>query len=296
MLYNIQDTGDIEVYFCPYENCENKLVNFISTAQESIHCALFEIGLESLQERLLEKEKEVDVKVVTDNGYIDEFDKLFVRTDSWGLQHNKFCIIDGKKVSTGSMNPTENGAYKNNNNLLLIQSKQIAQIYEEEFQEMWDGTFKKGDVTKNNNIILNNTKIKTYFCPEDECAYRVKEELKKAHESIYFMTFSFTHDGIGNIILLKHLDNVTVEGIMEARQVTKHSQHARLTHNGINITKISHSGRMHHKVFIIDEKTVITGSFNPTGGGDSRNDENLMVIEDKEIAGMFMEEFGSLVQ
>jgi len=287
----LQDTGNIQIYFCPSEECETELVNFINTAKESIHCALFEVHLESLKHTLIEKEKLIDVKIVTDNDYLKKFNQPFVRVDRSGLMHNKFCLIDNKKVSTGSMNPTENGAYKNNNNLLLINSKLIAKIYETEFQEMWNGTFKKGDTTNNNQIILDKSKIKIYFCPEDSCAYRVKEELKKAKESIHFMTFSFTHDGIGNILLLKHLDNITIEGIMEARQVTKHSQFARLIYSGINITKISHKGRMHHKVFIIDNKTVITGSFNPTGGGNTRNDENLLIIKDKDIAEMFMEEF-----
>ncbi|MBT4110758.1 DUF1669 domain-containing protein, partial [Candidatus Woesearchaeota archaeon] len=48
---------------------------------------------------------------------------------------------------------------------------------------------------------------------------------------------------------------------------------------------------MHHKVFVIDEETVVTGSFNPTGGGDTRNDENVLIITDKDIAKEFEEEF-----
>ena len=48
---------------------------------------------------------------------------------------------------------------------------------------------------------------------------------------------------------------------------------------------------MHHKAFIIDKKTVVTGSFNPTANGDKHNDENLIIIEDEEIAGQFVEEF-----
>jgi phosphatidylserine/phosphatidylglycerophosphate/cardiolipin synthase-like enzyme len=48
---------------------------------------------------------------------------------------------------------------------------------------------------------------------------------------------------------------------------------------------------MHHKVFIIDGKTVITGSMNPTAGGNERNDENVLIIEDEGIAGLYLEEF-----
>ncbi len=48
---------------------------------------------------------------------------------------------------------------------------------------------------------------------------------------------------------------------------------------------------MHHKVFIVDEKIVVTGSFNPTNNGDKNNDENVVIIEDSAIAEMFVQEF-----
>jgi len=48
---------------------------------------------------------------------------------------------------------------------------------------------------------------------------------------------------------------------------------------------------MHHKVFIIDNRTVITGSMNPTGAGDRKNDENILVIHDEDIAEKYIEEF-----
>ena len=52
---------------------------------------------------------------------------------------------------------------------------------------------------------------------------------------------------------------------------------------------------MHHKVFIIDNSTVITGSFNPSKNGDERNDENMLVIKDREIAALFLDEFERVI-
>ncbi|MBU1622879.1 MAG: hypothetical protein KJ597_04880, partial [Nanoarchaeota archaeon] len=161
----ISDSGEIEVYFCPHEDCETALADFIGSAKEYIHCALFELDLELVQNRLLEKSNYLDVKVITDNDYLYEFDYSFVKTDTWGLMHNKFCIIDGKRVSSGSMNPTVNGATKNNNNLLLIESSVLAANYEAEFQEMWNGTFKKGEEVLNPQVNLGNITISSYFCP-----------------------------------------------------------------------------------------------------------------------------------
>ncbi|MDP3698140.1 MAG: phospholipase D-like domain-containing protein [Nanoarchaeota archaeon] len=291
-----QDQGTIELYFCPHQNCEGALVSLLDSAEQSIHCALFDIGLPSVQQKLLDKEKEIEVMVVTDNDYLKKFNHPFVKTDSYGLMHNKFCIIDGTKVSTGSMNPTENDAHKNNNNLLLIESNILAQNYEDEFQELWGGTFKRGSRVKNPKVTLNDkgTKkmsVETYFCPEDACAEQVKKELKKAEKSIYFMAFSFTHDGIANVLLLKNLDGIEVKGVMEVKQISEYSQFNRLLQNKIDVIKDGNKNNLHHKVFIIDEETVVTGSFNPTANGDKHNDENLLIIEDEGIAKRFTEEF-----
>jgi len=291
--YYVQDYGNIEVYFCPQENCEEKLVNTLNSAQESINCAFFELRLDSVKDKLLKKEKkqEISVKVITDNLNLEDFNHSFVRYDQWGLMHHKFCIIDGIKILTGSMNPTNNGAHKNNNNLLIINSKILAKNYQDEFEEMWNGTYKKGKKVRNPKIKLNEIVIENHFCPEDNCLERIKDKLKNAKNEIYFMTFSFTHPSIANILLLKNLDEVMVKGVMEARQVTKHSQFKRLNDSGIKVVKDKNKANMHHKVFIIDNETVITGSMNPSQGGNKVNDENVLIINDKDIAKLFLEEF-----
>ena len=48
---------------------------------------------------------------------------------------------------------------------------------------------------------------------------------------------------------------------------------------------------MHHKVFVIDNKIVITGSFNPSENGNTNNDENVLILENLEIAKLYLEEF-----
>ena len=292
--HNLEEQGSIDLYFCPEDNCEQQLITFLESAQKSIHCALFEVELEKLKEVLLKKAKTMDVKVVTDDQYSKQFLQSFVKADKSGLMHNKYCVVDGRKISTGSMNPTFNDAYKNNNNLLFITSRYLAENYEDEFQELWQEIFKKGDAVKYPEIILSEIKIENYFCPDDQCTEQVVDALKTATQSIYFMAFSFTSEEIANVLLLKNLDSLEIKGIMEARQISEHSQFERLKTNGINVVKDVNKNNMHHKVFIIDNSTVITGSFNPTNGGDTRNDENVLIIHDEQIAGLFLDEFDDL--
>ncbi len=294
----IKDTGSLEVHFCPQEDCESQLVNFLDSAQQSIHCALFEINLPAVQSKLLEKGGLIDVKIVTDDQYLKKFNHSFVKADNWGLMHNKFCIIDEKKVSSGSMNPTTNDAHKNNNNLLLIESSVLAGNYEAEFQEMWNGIFKKGEEVLHPKIILGEIQIENYFCPEDQCIKQVVEAIGQAKQAIYFMTFSFTSREIANALLLTNEQGAEIRGVMESSQISEYSMYEllgfQLNSQEEVIRKDKNKKNMHHKVFIIDNETVITGSFNPTEGGNKRNDENVLIVKDKAIAKKFLKEFSAV--
>ncbi len=295
---SIEQSGEFRLYFCPQDNCDDVLLEFLDTAAEQVYCALYEIDYESVNNKLLslETDPSIDFKVVSDNTYLEDFDHPFVVWDGWGFMHNKFCVIDGEKVFTGSMNPTENGAEHNNNNIMIIESKAIAHNYLDEFEELYAGEFKKGErVTQENFILLDDTYgeigITNLFCPEDDCALNVKEILEEAERSIHFMTFSFTHDGIENVLLIKHDEGKEVKGVLEARSATQYSPWDVFNYQGIEIYKDANGKTMHHKVFIIDSEIVVTGSFNPTASGDKRNDENVLIISNKEIASLFEEEF-----
>jgi phosphatidylserine/phosphatidylglycerophosphate/cardiolipin synthase-like enzyme len=173
----------------------------------------------------------------------------------------------------------------------VIESKYLAQNYEKEFQELWQGEFGKGSRTKNQVIQLNNITIENYFCPDDWCANKLIYALHNATNSIYFMTFSFTHDSIGEKIIEKFDEGIEVKGIFEKSQRSKYSEFEKLNSTGINVKFDNNPYNMHHKVFIIDNRTVITGSFNPTKNGDTRNDENMLIIHNKKIAKEYLEEF-----
>ena len=283
------------IYFCPQDNCSYHLASLIAEANNSVHCAFFDIKLREVLGSLADKSKNADVKLVIDNENKRGLVAGNVLYDtSAQLSHNKFCVIDRKIVWTGSFNPTERGNTKNNNNAVVIYSAQLAKNYEKEFSELWKGDFGKGEKTKIKMINISGMIMENYFCPEDNCAAKVINEIRKAKESVYFMTFSFTHEGVADALLFLDKD-IEIKGIFEKSQGgSKYSQFRRLQEFGLDVIKDSNPYNMHHKVFIIDNRTVITGSFNPTKNGDLRNDENMIIIHDKEIAEKFLKEFNQL--
>ena len=135
--------------------------------------------------------------------------------------------------------------------------------------------------------------MKWYLCPEDDCAFWIAKELRGAEKSIYFMAFSFTNEEIADAMLFN--DNADIRGLFEKTgSGSEYSQYGRLKGFGLDVRLDKNPAVMHHKVFIIDNRTVITGSMNPTGAGDGKNDENVLVIHDEDIAKEYVDEFWRL--
>jgi len=296
-----EDEKIIDVYFCPRDDCESELAEFILSANEKVYCAFFDLDLEKVKDALVEQYGDgVDVKLIVDTDnyeLVEDLDIPIKQDNRSAFMHNKFCIVDGEWISSGSLNPTINGAKKNNNNLIILKSEGISANYENEFNELWNGVFGKGDKTGINIFYLNESKVENYFCPEDECSEKVKDIIDKAEKSVYFMTFSFTHDGIANSLLLRMKEDIDVKGVFEKRGAgSEYSKYNVLKYQGVNVRKDNNSAVMHHKVFIIDNNTVITGSFNPSKSADEYNDENILIIHDKEIASRYLEEFDHIFE
>jgi phosphatidylserine/phosphatidylglycerophosphate/cardiolipin synthase-like enzyme len=53
---------------------------------------------------------------------------------------------------------------------------------------------------------------------------------------------------------------------------------------------------MHHKFLVIDDTNVITGSFNWTNQASKSNMENIVVVEDQNIAKKYINEFNRIWQ
>ncbi len=275
-----EEKGLIEIYFCLENNCENKLIEQ-ALLSEKINCAFYDLNLNNLTQTLIEKKAEILV-------FEDNFKGVGISVKSEGLMHDKFCIFDKNVIMTGSFNPTYNGNFKNNNNIIFIESKTLANNYLKEFEEL---KTRKEQKTKETILKYNGFIIKNYFCPEDNCKQKVIKELKLAKKSIYFMTFSFTDKDIGNILITKNKE-ILVKGVMEKKRINmKYNLFNYLNQSRINVLTDNNPYTMHHKVFIIDEEIVITGSYNPTKNGDEKNDENILIIHDKNVAKEYLEEF-----
>jgi len=283
----VYETTDKEIQICfnPRENCGNLITEMINKSTD-IKCAFYDLNIKELITVL--EEKKADVVIYSEN-------KLpqFKISYSEGLMHDKFCILDSSIVITGSFNPTNNDNLRNNNNMEIIYSEYLAKNYLQEFSEIEKNSYGRKE-TEYPKIYINNVLFENYFSPKDHVQEHILDALKKADKSIYFMAFSFTDDDIGNTLINKYNSGLDIKGIFEKSQNNNWTEYSKMKDLGMDVNWDKNKYNMHHKVFIIDNETVIFGSYNPTKNADEHNDENIIIVHDKDITKKFIEEFDLL--
>ena len=118
------------------------------------------------------------------------------------------------------------------------------------------------------------------------------QRLAAAKKSIHFMTFSYTADAIADAMVAKVKAGLAVSGVFESQNA--HGSGAdfnRLKQGGVDVLEDGNCYIMHHKVIVIDERTVITGSYNFTSSAERDNDENLVIVDNPILARAYLDEF-----
>ncbi len=307
------DVGELALFFAPVEalspfGIDDHLVQFISDAESSVLAAFYELSLGSVADALIERHRAgVRVAIVSDSHYEDREGVLrciaagipVVFDERSAFMHNKFCVVDGTRVWTGSTNVSENGVYRNNNNALRIVSPHLAENYTHEFREMFDARRfgrRSPRNTPHPEVVVGAVRIECYFAPEDDVEREVLSEIAAADTRIDFMAFSFTSDPIGKAMAARVAQGVRVRGLFEGRNVNdRYAEDDRLRDAGAEIYLDQNRYSMHHKVIVIDGETSVTGSYNFSKSAEKENDENLLIIHDAAIARQFTDEFERLL-
>jgi len=282
----------------------------IDAARLTVDVAIYSLNLRSIRDALIRAhERGVQVRMVMESDNLDgsapqallDAGVPILGDRREGLMHDKFVVIDRSEVWLGSMNFTYSGTYEDNNQLILLRSVKMAENYTKEFEEMFvDDMFGEDVVaeTPNPEVRIDGTDMEIYFSPDDGVAQHILDILNYAEESIYFMAFSFTTDEFGEAIRAKADNGLSVAGVMEEEQIKSNvgTEYDFFKQAGLNVFVDGNAGQMHHKTMIIDEKIVITGSYNFSRSAETRNDENIVIFHSEPIAAFFLQEFQRIYQ
>ena len=317
---------DFTKYYYPSTKCFTtackSLLNEINNAKQSIDFAIYGIDRQpEITKAILNAQKrgvkirfvydtnkngstiyketiELAQKIKTNKKDIDYADSILqeeTKSIKDAIMHNKFFIFDNKKVWTGSANITYTDLSGfNANSAVLIKSEIIAKIFLKEFEQMYNGKFHTyKSQTAENATTLDKSKLSVYFSPQDKIITKhVISLINDAHKYVYIPVFVITHKGFNTALINAKSRGVDVKVIVDATSASqKYSSVKFLRENKIPVKVENRAGKMHMKSIIIDDKYSIIGSMNFTKSGERYNDENILIIENHQLAQSFKKEF-----
>ncbi len=256
-----------------------------------------------------------------------------------GLMHHKFVVIDNRLVLLGSANFTLSDLHGdfvtpnsigNNNNLVKIDNKEVANAFTKEFNLMWgDGPGGKPDSlfgTKKPQrkvfyVVVNDAQVRIKFSPERQNVLweqttngLIGTVLSGAHKAIDMALFVFSDPLLSNILEVEQQRGVQIRALVDPNFAYRKysstldmwgfvsSQTCKLGDRhpwkqplkNVGVPDLATGDLLHHKFSIVDYSTVVTGSHNWSNAANYSNDEALVVIQHPMVAQHFQREFDQL--
>ncbi|MEL6248245.1 MAG: phospholipase D-like domain-containing protein [Cyanobacteria bacterium J06626_23] len=222
----------------------------------------------------------------------------------------------------------------NTNALLVIDSPQLAERYRQEFDLMWgDGPEGQRDsafgvqkpLRGPQSVTLPGSTITVQFAPNTADTPReqtvnglIGQTLQQANRSIDLALFVFTDQGIADSLQARAAAGVQIRSLIDRSFVYRSYSEAldmmgmalpdhrcRYEKNNrpwstpiasVGFPELPEGDKLHHKFALIDNRTVVIGSHNWSKAANTKNDENLLVIDNPTVAKHFQREFERLYQ
>ncbi len=282
-----------------------------------------------------------DALVMLDHSGIPRIDDTADGSVGSNLMHHKFVVVDRRIVIVTSANFTTSdihGDFKspasrgNANNLLKIDSPDLATIFTQEFNLMWGdgpggredsrfGTHKPFRPAK--QLTIGSSQVAVQFSPQQKTIPweqtgngLIGKTLSTARESIAMALFVFSDQPLVNLLEPLHQNGVEIRALIEpgfayrsysegldmlgvalADEACKyesdnHPWQSPIT--SVGVPRLPPGDMLHHKFGIVDQQTVITGSHNWTDAANIGNDETILVVQNPLVAAHFQREFDRL--
>jgi phosphatidylserine/phosphatidylglycerophosphate/cardiolipin synthase-like enzyme len=289
---------------------DTHLVRLLNQATSTVDVAVYDFDLANVAAALAAaQDRGVRVRLVTDGDTLANPDAVvraaldalrragipIVADQRGAIMHHKFTVVDREWVQTGSWNYTVGDTYRLNNHLILIHSRELAENYTAEFEKMF--VHQQFGPNKAKGVpypvlTIGGARVQNYFAPQDRVAGHLIAAVRAARQSIHFLAFSFTHDDLGRAIRDQAKAGLTVGGVFETTgSNTPYSEYGPMKQAGLDVHTDGNPYAMHHKVLLLDERTVVLGSFNFSDSADKANDENVLIVEDAGLAQAFQAEY-----
>jgi phosphatidylserine/phosphatidylglycerophosphate/cardiolipin synthase-like enzyme len=285
----------------------DQLFGLLACADESVRFAIYETDWDCIVDAFLAKlagDADLVVQLVIDDDQcprgtggtltcplsrLETSPRVLIADDSRSdLMHHKFAIFDDAQLWVGSANMTQWSFCTDNNNAIVVDEPAIVAAYGNVFRRMFvDGTF--GPVAPEAPVVGGIYKV--YFSPESPASSASRwfndlvAAVGSATTSAEIMINAWTREEISTALIAAHGRGVTVRAVVQNMYIDEAPAQALLA-AGIPL----HTGEIHSKVMILDNRTVIAGSANWSAAAWSNN-ENSLWITDSTVAAAYHAEF-----
>ena len=135
-----------------------------------------------------------------------------------------------------------------------------------------------------------------HFFPNPNSEKNLIKHLLSATKTLIICVFALTNDNMANAIRQCKAKGVDIRLIFDDEMMRQPGSDVRALHDeGYPVrVDLDPKAHMHNKFVVIDDKVVITGSYNWTKQASTKNHENIVIFEDTEIADMYTKEFNRL--
>lgn len=134
-----------------------------------------------------------------------------------------------------------------------------------------------------------------YFSPGPDCRIAIEQAMETALDELLICVFTISDDRLSDAIQRAHRNGLTVRVLSDNDKMEDRGNDVeRLAASGVEVRVDRSPEHMHHKFMVVDGRTVLTGSYNWTRSAETRNEENLVSLDDPFLAGRFSEEFERL--
>ncbi|MGC3946416.1 MAG: phospholipase D-like domain-containing protein [Chryseolinea sp.] len=137
--------------------------------------------------------------------------------------------------------------------------------------------------------------LDSYFSPGNTCRNAITKQISTARQELLVCVFTISDDIITESIIAAHRRGVTIRLITDnEKSFDQGSDINQLAREGIELRMDTSPNHMHHKFMVVDQHSVLTGSYNWTRGAARFNHENIIVTKDPATVKVFMHEFDKL--
>lgn len=269
IFYSNQTRDDIKAVF--YRS--------IKEAKSHVYLSIYGLTDASIIHMLKQKGLNTPVEVYYDPSASPKLDKKLHTIRSLypiktkGLMHRKILILDKELVFLGSANFTPSSLLYHSNLVIGLYYPPLANFLQDPINPYY-------------SFEINQQQAEVFFLPTagKEAFARILQLINQAKKTIDIAAFTLTHPLVCDALISAKNRNVHLHIVLDGYSAKGASKKAleQLKAQGVAVCASQGAHLLHHKLCVIDQEILITGSANWTKAAFNKNADLLLILHLKD--------------